>query len=254
MLNMALRGADTDLQASAAEGGRDGTQGPYRRRLHRAFAAYVLACGLVVAGMLALEQAGLPRVWITAFFLLGPVVAYAVIGAYCHTSDAAEYYVAGRMVPAPYNGIAIAADWMSVASFMGLAGILYATGYGGLAYVVGWTGGFCLIAMYLAPFLRKAGQYTIPDFLGHRYGSHLPRTVGLWVCVLCSFVYVVAQIYGVGLIVSRLTGMSLEIGVFLGLGGVLVCSFLGGMRAVTWTQVAQYVILLIAFLTPVVWL
>jgi cation/acetate symporter len=227
---------------------------PARRRLHRTFAAYVLACGGVVALMLALEEGGLPRGWIASFFLLGPVMVFAVIGASCHTTDADEYYVAARAVPAPYNGLAIAADWMSVASFLGLTGLLYATGQGGLAYLIGWTGGFCLVAMYVAPFLRKSGQYTIPDFLGHRYGSHLPRLVGLAICVLCSFVYVVAQIYGVGLIVSRLTGKSLEVGVFLGLGGVLVCSFLGGMRAVTWTQVAQYVILLVAFLLPVVWL
>jgi cation/acetate symporter len=226
----------------------------FRRRLNRLFRLYVLACLVAVALMLALEHQGLPRSWIAAFFLLVPVIVFAVIGASCHTTDAEEYYVAGRAVPASYNGIAIAADWMSVASFLGLTGMLFASGYAGLAYLVGWTGGFCLIAMFVAPFLRKSRQYTIPDFLGHRYGSHVPRMVGLWVCVLCSFVYVVAQIYGVGLIVSRLTGMSLEVGVFLGLGGVLVCSFLGGMRAVTWTQVAQYVILLIAFVVPVVWL
>ena len=233
-----------------------GMQGPPRRlrRLHRAFALYVVACGCVVTVMLALEGAGLPRPWIASFYLLAPLLVFAVIGAMSHTTDAEEYYVAGRAVPAPYNGLAIAADWMSVASFLGLTGLLYASGYNGLAYLVGWTGGFCLIAMYVAPFLRKAGHYTIPDFLGARYRSNLPRVVGLVVCVLCCFVYVVAQIYGVGLIVSRLTGKSLEVGVFLGLGGVLVCSFLGGMRAVTWTQVAQYVILLIAFLVPVVWL
>lgn len=228
------------------------SQARYRRGLHRNFAIYVAACGLVIAGMMALERMGMPHKWIALFFLLAPVVAFATIGIYCRTSNATDYYVAGRAVPAPYNGIAIAADWLSVASFLGLTGILYATGYSGLAYLVGWTGGFCLIAMYVAPFLRKAGQYTIPDFLGYRYGSHWPRIVGLAVCVLCCFVYVVAQIYGVGLIVARLTGMSIEIGVFLGLGGVLVCSFLGGMRGVTWTQVAQYVILLIAFMLPVV--
>ena len=252
---MLSRRTETPPMAIATGGGADPSPGRlYRRRVHRSFAAYVLACVCGVAAMLALENAGLSHAWIATFFLLGPVAVFAIIGALCHTTDADEYYVAGRAVPAAYNGIAIAADWMSVASFLGLTGLLYATGYSGLAYLIGWTGGFCLIAMYVAPFLRKSGQYTIPDFLGHRYGSHLPRMVGLWVCVLCSFVYVVAQIYGVGLIVSRLTGKSLEVGVFLGLGGVLVCSFLGGMRAVTWTQVAQYVILVIAFLVPVVWL
>ena len=161
---------------------------------------------------------------------------------------------AGRRVPAMYNGMATAADWMSAASFIGLAGTLYLQGYGGLAYVMGWTGGYVLVALLLAPYLRKFGQYTIPDFLAERYGGTVPRLVGVFAAILCSFVYLVAQIYGVGLITTQLTGVDFVIGIFLGLGGVLVCSFLGGMRAVTWTQVAQYIILVIAYLTPVVWL
>lgn len=217
--------------------------------------------GLVLVGlaafivlMLALERAGLPRSWIAVTFLLAPVVLYASIGLACRTSDSTQYFVAGRSVPAVYNGMAIAADWMSVATFMGLAGLLYVNGFAGLAYVLGWTGGFCLVAFFVAPYLRKAGQFTIPDFLGERYGGGLPRLVGLVVTALCSLAYVVAQIYGVGLITSRLTGLNFELGIFVGLGGVLVCSFLGGMRAVTWTQVAQYLILVVAFLVPVVWL
>jgi cation/acetate symporter len=170
------------------------------------------------------------------------------------TTDATEYYVAGRRVPAIYNGMAIGADWMSAASFLGLAGTLYLTGYSGLAFIMGWTGGYCLVALVLAPYLRKFGQFTIPDFLGERYGGHLPRFIGLTAAILCSFTYLVAQIYGVGLITSYLTGIAFELGIFLGVGGILVCSFLGGMRAVTWTQVAQYIILLVAYLIPVVWL
>ncbi|HAL40468.1 MAG TPA: cation acetate symporter, partial [Polaromonas sp.] len=169
-------------------------------------------------------------------------------------TDAAEYYVAGRRVPAVYNGMAVGADWMSAASFIGLAGTLYLTGYSGLAFIMGWTGGYCLVALVLAPYLRKFGQFTIPDFLGERYGGHLPRLIGLAAAILCSFTYLVAQIYGVGLITSYLTGIAFELGIFLGLGGILVCSFLGGMRAVTWTQVAQYIILVVAYLIPVVWL
>jgi cation/acetate symporter len=111
-----------------------------------------------------------------------------------------------------------------------------------------------LVALFLAPYLRKFGQFTIPDFLGARYDGNLPRFLGVVAAILCSFVYVVAQIYGVGLITTRLTGVSFEMGIFLGLGGILVCSFLGGMKAVTWTQVAQYIILIIAYLIPVVWL
>jgi len=143
---------------------------------------------------------------------------------------------------------------MSAASFIGMAGTLYLTGYEGLAFIMGWTGGYCLVALFLAPYLRKFGQFTIPDFLGARYGGNLARFVGIIGAILCSFTYVVAQIYGVGLITTRLTGFAFEIGIFVGLGGILVCSFLGGMRAVTWTQVAQYIILIIAYLVPVVWL
>ncbi|MFN5156619.1 MAG: sodium:solute symporter family protein, partial [Betaproteobacteria bacterium] len=162
--------------------------------------------------------------------------------------------VAGRRVPAVYNGMATGADWMSAASFIGMAGTLYLTGYGGLAFIMGWTGGYCLVALFLAPYLRKFEQFTIPDFLGARYEGNLARFVGILIAILVSFVYVVAQIYGVGLITARLTGLAFEIGVFVGLGGILVCSFLGGMRAVTWTQVAQYIILIIAYMIPVVWL
>ena len=123
------------------------------------------------------------------------------------TADAAEYYVAGRRVPAFFNGMATGADWMSAASFIGMAGTLYLTGFDGLAFVMGWTGGYCLVALFLAPYLRKFGQFTIPDFLGARYGGHIPRAVGIFAAILCSFTYVVAQIYGVGLITTRLTGV-----------------------------------------------
>jgi cation/acetate symporter len=225
-----------------------------RLRLRRRYAWMLVGMLVFLAAMFALERAGMPRTWIAVTFLLAPVVLYASIGLACRTSDSTQYFVAGRSVPAVYNGMAIAADWMSVATFMGLAGLLYVNGFAGLAYVLGWTGGFCLVAFYVAPYLRKSGQFTIPDFLGERYGARLPRLVGLIVTALCSLMYVVAQIYGVGLITSRLTGLTFEIGIFVGLGGVLVCSFLGGMRAVTWTQVAQYMILVVAFLVPVVWL
>ncbi|NQW95021.1 MAG: VC_2705 family sodium/solute symporter, partial [Polaromonas sp.] len=197
---------------------------------------------------------GLPRLWIGSIFLLATIALYAGIGIMCRTTEASEYYVAGRRVPALYNGMATGADWMSAASFIGLAGTLYLTGYNGLAFIMGWTGGYCLVALVLAPYLRKFGQFTIPDFLGERYGGKLPRLIGVVAAVLCSFTYLVAQIYGVGLITSYLTGIAFELGIFLGLGGILVCSFLGGMRAVTWTQVAQYIILVLAYLIPVVWL
>ena len=201
-----------------------------------------------------LEQLGLPRVWIGYVFLFATIALYAGIGIMSRTADVAEYYVAGRRVPALFNGVATGSDWMSAASFIGMAGGLYLQGFDGLAFILGWTGGYCLVAFLLAPYLRKFGQFTIPDFLGARYGGNVARFLGILIAILVSFVYVVAQIYGVGLITSRFTGVDFAIGVFLGLAGILVCSFLGGMRAVTWTQVAQYIILIIAYMIPVVWL
>jgi len=153
-----------------------------------------------------------------------------------------------------FNGMATGADWMSAASFIGMAGTLYLTGFQGLSFIMGWTGGYVLVALLLAPYLRKFGQFTIPDFLGARYGGNIVRSFGVIAAILCSFTYVVAQIYGVGVITSRFTGLEFGIGVFVGLAGILVCSFLGGMRAVTWTQVAQYIILIVAYMIPVVWL
>jgi cation/acetate symporter len=201
-----------------------------------------------------LEQLGMPRVWIGYTFLFATIGLYAGIGIMSRTADVAEYYVAGRRVPALFNGMATGSDWMSAASFIGMAGALYLQGFDGLAFILGWTGGYCLVAFLIAPYLRKFGQFTIPDFLGTRYGGNAARFVGILVAIFVSFVYVVAQIVGVGLITSRFTGVAFEVGVFLGLAGILVCSFLGGMRAVTWTQVAQYIILIIAYLIPVVWL
>ena len=226
----------------------------YKRRLDKSFAAYALGFALFVLLMALLEQMGLPRKAIGIGFLLATVAVYAVIGMGSRTTVPVDYYVAGRRVPAMYNGMATAADWMSAASFIGLAGTLYLAGYGGLAFILGWTGGYCLVALCVAPYLRKFGQFTVPDFLGERYGSDLTRAIAVFGAILCSFTYVVAQIYGVGLIATRLSGLPFEIGVFAALGSILLCSFLGGMRAVTWTQVAQYVVLIIAYLVPVVWL
>jgi cation/acetate symporter len=209
---------------------------------------------LFVVALAIAEQMGLSRKYIGYTFLIATIGLYASIGIMSRTVDAAEYYVAGRRVPAFFNGMATGADWMSAASFIGMAGTLYLSGFDGLAFVMGWTGGYCLVAFLLAPYLRKFGQFTIPDFLGERYGGNFVRSIGIFAAILVSFTYVVAQIFGVGLITSRFTGLEFTYGVFVGLAGILVCSFLGGMRAVTWTQVAQYIILIVAYLTPVVWL
>jgi cation/acetate symporter len=226
----------------------------FKKGLNKVYGWYTGGFLAFVVVLAIAEQMGLSRGAIGIVFLLATVALYAGIGIMSRTNDAAEYYVAGRRVPAVYNGMATGADWMSAASFIGMAGTLYLTGYGGLAFIMGWTGGYCLVALFLAPYLRKFGQFTIPDFLGARYEGNAARFVGILIAILVSFVYVVAQIYGVGLITTRLTGLAFEIGVFVGLGGILVCSFLGGMRAVTWTQVAQYIILIIAYMIPVVWL
>ena len=237
------------------------TDRAYHWRLHRILAGYVLGVVLFLLLLAWAEQNGLSRQWIGPIFLFSTVMVYAGIGIYGRTTEADDYYVAGRRIPAMYNGMATAADWMSAASFISLAGALYLQGFsgsdsqpGGLAYLLGWTGGFCLVAMLIAPQLRALGLYTVPEFFQVRFGGVWPRRIAALATVVCSFIYVVAQIYGVGLIASRLTGVQFEIGIMLGLGGVLLCSFLGGMRAITWTQVAQYVVLLLAFLIPVSWL
>ena len=220
-------------------------------RLQRYYLLYTGGFLLFVASLAVLEEHGMPPRWIGYAFLIFTILMYAVIGIVSRTSDVSEFYVAGRRVPAFFNGMATGADWMSAASFIGLAGTLYLSGYQGLAFVVGWTGGFVLVALLLAPYLRRYGEYTIPDFLTARYGGNAIRLIAVGAAILASFVYVVAQIYGVGLITSRFVSLQFEIGVFVGLAGILVCSFLGGMRAVTWTQVAQYVILIVAYVTPV---
>lgn len=224
----------------------------FARQLRRYYGWYTGTFLFFVLLLAIGEQMGLSPYVIGHVFLFVTIAIYASIGVMSRTSDVSEYYVAGRRVPAVFNGMATAADWMSAASFIGLAGTLYFAGFEGLAFVTGWTGGFVLVALLLAPYLRKFGQYTIPDFLGARYQGNVARLVGLGATVLASFVYLVAQIYGVGLVTSRFVSVEFEIGLFIGLAGILVCSFLGGMRAVTWTQVAQYVILIIAYLVPVV--
>lgn len=232
-----------------------------KRRLHRRFAAYVACLILFLLGLALAERFGMSKAWVAGIFLSATLVLYAVMGVYGRTADATEYYVAGRRIPAIYNGMATAADWMSAASFISLAGGLYLQGFsggsaqpGGLVYILGWTGGFCLVALLVAPYLRRMRLYTVPDYFAVRFGGRWPRMIAALAAVLCSFTYVVAQLYGVGLITARLTGVHFEIGILLGLGGVLVCSFLGGMRAVTWTQVTQYVVIILAFLIPVSWL
>src|SRR6186713_1405317 len=215
--------------------------------------------GLYTGGFLAfiillavMEQVGVPNRVLGYLFVFFTLAVYGVIGVAMRTAQVSEYYVAGRVVPALYNGMATGADWMSAASFVGMAGSLFLLGYDGLAWVLGWTGGFVLVSILVGPYLRKFGAYTVPDFMSFRYGGNFARFLAVIVLVCCSFTYVTAQIYGTGLIASRFLGMQFELAVFAGLVGILLCAMLGGMRAVTWTQIAQYIVLIIAYLTPIV--
>jgi cation/acetate symporter len=233
---------------------------PRFKRLSRFYLAYTACFIAFLVALAILEHEGMPRVWIGYLFMFATISLYAVIGVISRTSNVTEYYVAGRRVPALFNGMATAADWISAASFISLAGGLYLHGFDGLAYIMGWTGGYCLVALLIAPYLRRFAQYTIPDFLAARYGGGAGgrggpvRLMAVGATIIVSFTYVVAQIYAVGLIASRFTGVDFSVGIFLGLASILVCSFLGGMRAITWTQVAQYIIILVAFLIPTMWL
>ena len=223
--------------------------------LGKIFAWYTIGF-LAVTILIGLAQAlfGLPNRWVGWLFMGLSLAIYVVIGIITRTSNADQYYVAGRGVPAFYNGMATGSDWMSAASFISMGGALSALGFTGLAYVMGWTGGYLLLAVFLGPYLRQFGAYTIPDFLGARYGGNTARVIGVIAAIACSFTYLIAQVTGVGLIVSRFIGLDFNVGVFVGLLGVLFCSVLGGMRSVTWTQVAQYIILIISYLVPVVYL
>ena len=227
-------------------------KGDFIANLGKIYGIYTGSFAGFVVLLAILEQLGVPNKIIGYLFVFLTIAVYAMIGIISRTAQISEYYVAGRKVPAFYNGMATGSDWMSAASFIGMAGTLYALGYDGLAFVLGWTGGYVLVAVLLAPYLRKFGQFTVPDFLGARYGGNMARFIGILVLLAASFTYVVAQVYGVGIISSRFLGIPFEAAVFVGLLGILVCSLLGGMRAVTWTQVAQYIILIIAYLIPVV--
>jgi cation/acetate symporter len=198
------------------------------------------------------ERAGVPNRTIGYLFVFFTLAIYAIIGVLSRTMQISEYYVAGRRVPAFYNGMATAADWMSGASFVGMAGSLYVLGYDGLAFVLGWTGGYVLVSVLVAPYLRKFGAYTVPDFMSARFGGNFARFLAVIVLFSASFTYVTAQVYATGIIASRFLGMNFTVAVYVGLAGILLCSMLGGMRAVTWTQVAQYIVLIIAYLCPVV--
>jgi len=222
------------------------------KNLGRMYGAYTgTFLGFVIL-LAILEQVGVPNKILGYLFVFFTLAVYAIIGIMTRTAEVSEYYVAGRRVPAFYNGMATGADWMSAASFVGMAGTLFLLGYDGLAWVLGWTGGYVLVSILVGPYLRKFGAYTVPDFMAFRFGGNFTRFLAVIVLVCCSFTYVTAQVFGTGIIASRFLGMDFTVAVYVGLAGILLCSMLGGMRAVTWTQIAQYIVLIIAYLTPII--
>ncbi len=229
-------------------------KGSFIENLGRVYLIYTGGFLVFILLMAILEMLGVSAAAIGICFVAFTVVIYAVIGWLSRTMQVDAYYVAGREVPAVYNGMATAADWMSGASFVALAGGIYFGGYGYLGFIVGWTGGYVLVNSLMAPYLRKFGCYTVPDFIGTRYGGNIARFCAVVILVVASFTYVTAQINASGTIAARALHIPFEVGVWVGLLGILLCSMLGGMRAVTWTQVAQYIVLIVAYLAPVIWM
>ena len=226
----------------------------FLNNLGKVYALYTLGFLVFFALMALLETMGASRNTIGIGFLCFTIAIYAIIGWLSRTAEVDAYYVAGREVPALYNGMATAADWMSGASFVAMAGGVYFGGYPYLGFIIGWTGGYVLVNSLLAPYLRKFGCYTVPDFIGTRYGGNTARLCAVIVLVVASFTYVTAQIDATGTIAAQTLGVPYELGVWFGLIGIFICSMLGGMRGVTWTQVAQYIVLIIAYLVPIIWM
>ncbi len=192
------------------------------------------------------------QIW-TLVFVVITFSLYIYIAYASRVKDTAGFYIAGGGIPAPANGAAIAADWMSAASFISMAGIiaLSTNGYAGSVYLMGWTGGYVLLAMLLAPYLRKFGKYTVPDFVGDRY-SETARLIAVVAAIVVSFVYVAGQMSGVGVVFQRFLGVNETLGVIIGMVIVFLYAVLGGMKGITWTQVAQYTVLIIAYLIPAI--
>ena len=189
------------------------------------------------------------------YILVGVTFAlYISIAIWSRAGSTAEFYVAGSGVSPLANGMATAADWMSAASFISMAGIISFAGYDGAVYLMGWTGGYVLLALLLAPYLRKFGKFTVPDFIGERYYSDIARFVGVLCALLVSFTYVAGQMRGVGLVFSRFLEVNIDTGVIIGMLIVLFYAVLGGMKGITYTQVAQYCVLIFAFMVPAIFI
>jgi len=229
-------------------------KGSFIDNLPKVYGMYTGGFLVFIALMAIAESMGMSASTIGKSFVGFTVLIYAYIGWMSRTMQIDAYYVAGREVPPVFNGMATGADWMSGASFVAMAGGIYMGGHPYLAFVVGWTGGYVLVAVLMAPYLRKFGCYTVPDFIGTRYGGNLARSLAVLVLIVASFTYVTAQINATGTIASAVLQIPFGVAVWIALGAILLCAMLGGMRAVTWTQVAQYIVLIIAYLVPVFWM
>ncbi|MBA3069079.1 MAG: cation acetate symporter [Hyphomonas sp.] len=190
----------------------------------------------------------------TYFFVLGTFAVYIGIALWARANSTDDFYVAGHDVHPVINGMATAADWMSAASFLSMAGLLAFLGYGGSVYLMGWTGGYVLLALLLAPFLREFGKFTVPDFVGDRYYSSFARIVAVICALFVSFTYIAGQMKGVGVAFSGFLGVDFNVGILIGMGIVFVYATFGGMKGVTYTQVAQYVVLIFAYTVPAIFL
>ena len=193
------------------------------------------------------------QIWI--WIIVGLTFAlYIGIAIWSRAGSTNEFYIAGKGVNPIANGMATAADWMSAASFISMAGIISFTGYDGSVYLMGWTGGYVLLALLLAPYLRKFGKFTVPDFIGDRYYSNVARTVAVFCALIISFTYIAGQMRGVGIVFSRYLEVDINTGVYIGMGIVLFYAILGGMKGITYTQVAQYCVLIFAFMVPAIFI
>ncbi len=189
------------------------------------------------------------------FLIVGATFAlYIGIAITTRASNTGEFYIAGRHVHPLANGMATAADWMSAASFISMAGLIAFMGRDGAMYLMGWTGGYVLLALLLAPYLRKFGKFTVPDFVGDRYYSQTARVVAVICALFVSFTYVAGQMRGVGIVFSRFLEVDINTGVFIGMGIVFIYAVLGGMKGITYTQVAQYCVLIFAYMVPAIFI
>ena len=181
-------------------------------------------------------------------------VIYIAIAIWSRAATTGEFYIAGKSVSPLANGMATAADWMSAASFISMAGLIAFSGYDASVYLMGWTGGYVLLALFIAPYLRKFGKFTVPEFIGERYYSKTAKIVAVLCLIFISFTYVAGQMRGVGIVFSRFLEVDVSIGLLIGMSVVFVYAVLGGMKGITYTQVAQYCVLIFAYTVPAIFI